>query len=173
MNTFWYIVKVLPGKERQLNEHFNQQIGLNKIKDIRRFVCPVEQEVITTKNKKILRDKVIYSGYLYFETENKLDDSQLKEISTIPNIMGMMGDKTPRLMKEVDVKKILKDEVLSSHNESRKLKYHTGDIVMIYDGPFTGFEGQIIDVRGEVVDVIVKIFGRDTKVTLTMSQIKK
>lgn len=173
MNTFWYIVKVLPGKERQLTERFNQQISLKKINDVIRFVCPTEQEVVTLKNKKIIRDKVIYSGYLYFESEKKLMESQLKEISQIQNIMGMRGDKTPQLMREEDIRKIIKDEILDKHVESKKLKYLVGDKVIVTEGPFTGFDGTIFEIKGENVEVTVKIFGRDTKVFLTLAQIKK
>lgn len=173
MDNFWYIIKVLPGKERQLSEQFNQQITLNKIKNINRFVCPTEQEVITLKNKKVLREKVIYTGYLYFEAKKRLDKLELEEVANIQNIMGMMGNKTPQLMNEQDVRKIIKDELLENHIESKKLKYLTGDKVMVTDGPFTGFNGVILEVRGDNVEVIVKIFDRDTKILLTLAQIKK
>ena len=44
MKTYWYLVKVLPGKERQLMEQFNTQIELEEIKNIVRFVCPLEKQ---------------------------------------------------------------------------------------------------------------------------------
>ena len=34
MDTIWYIVKVMPGKERSLTEDFNKQISQEKIKNI-------------------------------------------------------------------------------------------------------------------------------------------
>lgn len=173
METFWYIIKVLPGKERQLVEQFNQQISLEKIKNIIRFICPTEKEIITLKDKKILRDKVIYSGYLYFEAKCELEKSELNEISTIPNIMGLMGNKTPILMRKEDANKIIKDDILEEHIESKKLKYQIGDKIMITSGPFTGFFGLISDIKMDIVDVEVKIFGRNTKVSLNLSQIKK
>jgi len=40
MNTAWYVVKVLHGKERSLTEQFNKDIGLGRINKIVRFVCP-------------------------------------------------------------------------------------------------------------------------------------
>ena len=67
MSTNWYIVKVMPGKERSLTEQFNKEISIGKIKNINRFVCPTEKNLVIVKNKKVLREKVIYSGYLYFE----------------------------------------------------------------------------------------------------------
>ena len=66
MDTFWYVIKVLPGKERQLNDQYNMQISLGNIKNIVRFICPTDSELVMVKNKKVLREKVIYNGYLYF-----------------------------------------------------------------------------------------------------------
>lgn len=173
MDNYWYIIKVLPGKERQLSEQFNQQISSGKIENINRFVCPTEQEVVTTKKKKVFRDKVIYTGYLYFESKKKLDKSELEEIANIQNIMGMMGNKTPQMMSEQDVRRILKDEILENHIESKKLKYLIGDKIMVSEGPFTGFDGTIWDIKGDNIEATVKIFGRETKISLTLEQIKK
>lgn len=173
METTWYIVKVMPGKERSLTEDFNKQISQEKIKNIIRFVCPTEKEFVIVKNKKVLREKVLYSGYLYFETPIKLEDSELKTIAHLPNIMGMMGDKTPVLLRDSDIKRVLKDDTLETHIESKRTKYISGDRVMVADGPFKGFEGVISEVNGEKVSLEVKIFGRNTPVELTLSQIEK
>lgn len=173
MESNWYVVKVLPGKERSLNEDFNKQISLGKIKNVIRFVCPTEKHFVVVKNKKVLREKVLYSGYLYFEATNKLDEPELKTISLIPNIMGMMGDRMPVLLKEADVRRILKDDTLEEHIESKRLKYVIGERVVISEGPFSSFEGIISDVKGDKVDVEVKIFGRNTAVSLTLNQIEK
>ena len=37
MNTAWYVVKVLPGKERSLTEQFNKDIGMSRITNVIRF----------------------------------------------------------------------------------------------------------------------------------------
>lgn len=173
MNTKWYIVKVLPGKERFLKDLFNKEISLGKIKNIVRFICPTEKEFVAVKNKKVLREKVLYSGYLYFETGNRLNEEDLKVIATFPNIMGMMGDKTPVLLTDSDVRKILKDDILESHLESKKLKYVKGEKIKVIDGPFDSFEGTISDINSEKVQIEIKIFGRNTVVELTLNQIEK
>ena len=130
METSWYVVKVLPGKERSLTEQFNKEISLGKIKNIARFVCPTEKEFVAVKKKKVLREKVLYSGYLYFEALTKLSDDELKGIALIPNIMGMMGDKTPVQLRESDIRRILKDDTLEDHIDSKKLKYILGEQVL-------------------------------------------
>ncbi len=173
METNWYVVKVLPGKERTLTEQFNKEISLGKIKNINRFICPLEKEFVSVKNKKVLRDKVLYSGYLYFECGKRLNEEELKSLTGLPNIMGMGGDRTPVLLRESDIKRILKDDTLEEHIESKKLKYIIGERVVISEGPFSSFEGVISDVKGDKVDVEVKIFGRNTAVSLTLNQIEK
>ena len=173
MSTAWYVVKVLPGKERSLTEQFNKDIGLGRISNIMRFVCPTEKEFVVVKNKKVIREKVLYSGYLYFESPKQLEDDDLKIISLIPNIMGMMGDRMPLLLKESDVRRILKDDTLEEHIESKKLKFDCGEPVIVSDGPFKEFSGIIKEVKGDRVDVEIKIFGRNTAVSLTLDQIQK
>lgn len=173
MEQSWYVVKVLPGKERSLSEQFNKEIGLGRIKNINRFVCPTEKEFVALKNKKVLREKVLYSGYLYFESNKNLEDDQLKEISLIPNIMGMMGDRMPVKLRESDIRRILKDDSLEQHIDSKKVKFISGETVKVIEGPFTSFEGTIKEVKGDKIDVEIKIFGRNTPVTLTLEQIEK
>jgi transcriptional antiterminator NusG len=173
MELSWYVVKVLPGKERLLTEEFNKQISLGKMKNINRFVCPTEKEFVVVKNKKVLREKVLYSGYLYFESPTRLNSADLKTISLTQNIMGMMGDRMPVLLRENDIKRILKDDVLDEHIESKKFKYLVGEIVTVIDGPFSSFGATISEIKGEKVDVEIKIFGRNTPVSLTINQIEK
>jgi transcriptional antiterminator NusG len=173
MENNWYVVKVLPGKERSLTEQFNKEISLGKINNIVRFVCPTEKEFVVVKNKKVVREKVLYSGYLYFEAPKRLMEEELKVISTIQNIMGMMGDRMPLLLKETDVRRILKDDTLEEHIESKKLKFAVGESVVVSEGPFKTFEGVISDIKGDKVDVEIKIFGRNTAVSLTLEQIQK
>ncbi len=173
MSTAWYVVKVLPGKERSLTEQFNKDIGIGRISNIMRFICPTEKEFVVVKNKKVVREKVLYSGYLYFEAPKRLEEDDLKIISLIPNIMGMMGDRMPMLLKETDVRRILKDDTLEEHIESKKLKFDMGESIIVCDGPFKEFSGIIKEVKGDRVDVEIKIFGRNTAVSLTLDQIQK
>jgi len=173
MNSNWYLVKVLPGKERSLADEYNRQISLGKMSNIKRFVCPTEKHMVVVRNKKAIREKVLYSGYLYFETPKILNEDELKTLSLLPNVMGMGGNRLPVLLRENDVKRILVDENLEQHVDSKRLKYIIGERVTVIDGPFNTFEGVISDVKGDKVDIEVKIFGRNTLVELTLNQIQK
>lgn len=173
MDSKWYVVKVMPGKERQLSEQFNTQINMGKINFINRFVCPMEKEFVVVRKKKVLREKIIYNGYLYFESQKDLTEDQLKNIAAYQFIMGMLGDKKPRKMRDQDILKILKDDSLEEHKERKSLKFIAGESVVITEGPFSSFNGTISALKGDKVDLSVKVFGRDTMVTVNLEQITK
>ena len=85
--------------------------------------------------------------------------------------MGILGDRTPVLIRDVEMKKVLKsenEEVLKNDTIYRK-----GELIKITDGPFKTFEGHISEIRDEKVDVEVTIFGRVTNVNLDIFQIEK
>lgn len=173
MQNNWYLVKVLPGKERQLTEQYNKEISLGKISNILRFVCPLEKNLVVVKNKKVIREKVLYSGYLYFETSQKLSDDELKTIASQQSIMGILGDRVPVLLRESDVMRILKDEMLEEHQHSMKGNFTTGDNVKITEGPFVDFNGVVSANKGDKIEVEVKIFGRGTIVTVSPLHIER
>jgi transcriptional antiterminator NusG len=85
----------------------------------------------------------------------------------------MGGDRTPILLNKTDIKRIIKDEKLEEHIESKKLIFSIGTNIKITDGPFNGFNGVISESNGEKVTIEVKIFGRNNKIELTLSQIEK
>ena len=87
--------------------------------------------------------------------------------------MGMMGDRMPVKLRESDIRRIIKDELLEQHIDSKKVKFISGEIVKVIEGPFTSFEGTIKELKGDKIDVEIKIFGRNTPVTLTLEQIEK
>lgn len=171
--TSWYVVKVSPGKERLISNNFNEEISIGKIKNIKRFVCPTEKVLVNSGKKKVLRDKIIYSGYLYFETEEKLTEKELKAIGGLPDIMGILGNKMPALVSERDLPKILKDDVLDNYNEDKRLKFIIGEEVRVIDGAFKSFNGTVVKVVNDNVVVDIKIFGRGTNVDLLLNQIEK
>jgi transcriptional antiterminator NusG len=123
--------------------------------------------------KKAIREKVLYSGYLYFETEKSLNEDELKTISLLPNIMGMGGNRIPIELRDSDIRRILKDDTLEQHVDSKKLKYIIGEAVTVIEGPFNTFEGTIAEINGDKVSIEIKIFGRNTAVELTLNQIAK
>jgi len=173
MENVWYVIKVLPGKERQLRDSLNLQISLGKLKNINRFVCPTEKTIVLVRKKRTIREKVLYSGYLYFETLEDLNSDQLKELSNINGIMDLNGKKIPIKLSNSDVERIIVDEKLEKHQKDKSLFFEVGEVVIVNEGPFKDFEAKISNLTNENVYLEIKIFGRLTDVTLSTEQISK
>jgi transcriptional antiterminator NusG len=173
MGTNWYVLKVMPGKERQMSDNFNSLISLGRMKYVSRFICPIEKEFVTLRKKKVLRDRVLYNGYLYFESETKLNDGELREISNYPFVMSLLGNKIPQLLGPTDIRKILKDDTLDEHQTKKIKTFSVGEDVVLTDGPFTSFKGSIFAIKGDKVELHVKVFGRNTPVLIDMEHIQK
>lgn len=172
MGSYWYLVKVLPGKERQLKDKFNTEIELGNIIGIREFVCPLEKELKMVKTKKVIREKVIYTGYLYFNTDELLTEDDLINFSYLPDTMKVLGDKKPIRVRDREIQRVLKIGQ-EGQEISSAINYTIGETVKVIDGPFNTFDGEIRLINGDKVDVDVKVFGRPTKVTLSKEQIDK
>jgi len=172
MGSYWYLVKVLPGKERQLKDKFNTEIELGNIRGIREFVCPLEKELKMVKTKKVIREKVIYTGYLYFNTDELLTEDDLINFSYLPDTMKVLGDKKPIRVRDREIQRVLKIGQ-EGQEISSAINYTIGETVKVIDGPFNTFDGEIRLINGDKVDVDVKVFGRPTKVTLSKEQIDK
>lgn len=173
METKWYVIKITPGKERLMCEQFNEEIKNQKIKNIIRFVCPTEPETISIRNKKVTREKVIYSGYLYFEAESKLNSDELKYIGMKQSVIGMFGNKTPILLNSMDVDRIIKDEALKKRQEEKNVALKPGNEVIMLTGSFKGFEGVIETINSDKAVIIVNIFDRPTQIIVNVNEISK
>ena len=122
----------------------------------------------------MIREKVLYSGYLYFESQTPLNDDELKTISLTQNVMGMGGNRIPIQLRESDVSKILKDDILDKHVDAKLTKYIVGETIIVNDGPFATFEGVVSELKeDDKVDIEIKIFGRSNTISLTINQIQK
>lgn len=169
----WYVIKVIPGKERQVTEYFNNKITSGDIKTAKRFICPTEKEMVLISGKKVYREKVIYNGYVYIETENGLSDDEMKLIAAAPSVMGMFGEKKPQRLSQSDVDRIIKDDSLEERRKLKTLQYEQGENVKIDVGPFSGLSATIESVKGDKVTLVVKIFGDNTIVETEIGHISK
>jgi transcriptional antiterminator NusG len=173
MENVWNLLKVITSKERSLCEQYNNMISLDKIKNVIRFVCPLDEKVVFVKGKKIIRQNVIYKGYLYFESKNELTGDELKNISMLPGVSSFMKSKIPVKLNKSDVSKIIKDDKLESHIIKNSSTIYKLDNVLIIDGPFKDFKGVVDKINNDNADVIVKLFEVETKINLSLKQLSK
>ena len=64
--------------------------------------------------------------------------------------------------------------VETKRSESVSVSFKVGDNVEVTGGSFEGFVGKVekIDLEAQTADVLVSMFGRETSVTLPLTQVK-
>lgn len=171
----WYIVRSQANRERKVSERIIKEGEKGElIGVIGRVVVPTEK-VFTTKNgKKSEREKVIFPGYVFVETSAI---GELKQVvRRIQGATGLLSDRAGNIQVVPDSEV---NRMIGIHEENKTKSfsdiYSIGDEVIVTDGPFTSFKGNIeyIDKEKGKVKVNVLIFGRPTIVELEDTQVRK
>ncbi len=178
VNTKWYVLRVVSGKERKIKEHLDKEIRLSGWSNtITQVLCPVEKVVKITGGKKTLREKTLFPGYLMLEVTNaKMTDDMVQVITSVSNVIHFLGRENPTALRKSEVNKMFGtvDEVAEA-GFGYSDPFTMGETVKIIDGPFNDFNGVVEEVNEEKkkLKVVVKIFGRSTPVELTYMQVEK
>jgi transcription termination/antitermination protein NusG len=172
----WYIVHAYSNFEKKVAESIREQAarqGLaEQFEDIQ---VPSEEVVEVHRNKKRIREARHFPGYVLVKMN--LTDDAYHLVKNTPKVTGFLGAQNkPQAVSEAEVKRILGAAEEAAASRPRPLiTFETGERVVVNDGPFQSFEGQIEEVdeeRGRL-KVSVTIFGRATPVDLEYSQVTK
>jgi len=175
----WYVLRAISGKEAKVKEVLDAAI---KRTDLGNFlfqvVIPTEKILSVRNGKKVVKEKNLYSGYVFVEAI--LTGEVMYELRNTTNVIdflkGRGKDAQPEPLRESEVMRMLgtADE-LSEVPEDDAVVYSKGEIVKVNDGPFKGFNGEIDEVYPEKkkLRVMVKIFGRKTSLELENSQVER
>lgn len=171
-STNWFTLKVQSNKERSIMERIKLDNDRNNVY-IDNIIVPTEKVLMIKSGKKYNREKVIYPGYVFVET-NRVGDF-LQYIKTLPGATGLVKDMTgdPVYMRKQEIEKLIK--MVEQKVEIDNTNFYEGENVMISQGPFSGFVGELTELNREKgkAKVSVKIFGRTTFVDLEVNQIDK
>lgn len=177
-DTKWYVLRVVSGKERKIKEHLEKEIRLSGWSHIiTQVLCPIEKVVKITGGKKMLREKILFPGYLMLEVTNgRMADDMVQVITSVSNVIHFLGRENPTALRKSEVNKMFGtvDEVAEA-GLGYADPFTVGETVNIIDGPFNEFNGLVEEVNEEKkkLKVVVKIFGRSTPVELTYMQVEK
>ena len=177
-DTRWYSLRVISGKERQIKERIEQEIGRNEWHDqIPQIVVPTEKVFKFRNGKKVIVERNILPGYILVEAQDFfLNGETVSTLTSLPNVMHFLGKNNPIPMRDAEANRLLGKVDESQEAEEVMIEpYLVGETVKIIDGPFNGFVGDIqdIDEGKKKLKVIVKIFGRGTEVELNYGQVEK
>ena len=171
----WYIVRSQANRERKVSERIIKEGEKGElIGVIGRVVVPTEKVFTTKDGKKTEREKVIFPGYVFVETSAI---GELKQVvRRIQGATGLLSDRAGNIQVVPDSEV---NRMIGIHEENKTKSfsdiYSIGDEVIVTDGPFTSFKGNIenIDKENGKVKVNVLIFGRPTIVELEDTQVRK
>ncbi len=174
----WYIVNTYTGSEETVKTTLRERVERARLEDKfgEIFVPKMVVEKVLKSGKKKYVDKTTYPGYLIVQME--LNDDTMGCVTSTPKVTGFVGNRRhPRPMPDSEVLRLLSPGHNTGEVASEKTVagYKKGDEVKVIDGPFTNFDGVVDEVRPEKmkVKVLVSIFGRETPVELSFSQVKK
>lgn len=184
VETKWYVLRVVSGKERKVKEYLDKDIARSGWdKYIKQIFLPVEKVYKVVNGKKVMRERNFYPGYIMIEVQSgKLTDDMVQHLGNITNVMHFLTDGKGSKgniisLRKSEVNKMLGkvDEMAEHGGMTMSEPFIVGETIKIIDGPFNDFNGVIEEVNDEKkkLKVQVKIFGRATPVELNYMQVEK
>ncbi len=175
----WYVLRAISGKEAKVKEVLEAAI---KNTDLGHYVSQVlipTEKIYTTRNgKKVLKERTLYSGYVFIQAAltGEVEYELRNTTNVIDFLRGRAKGSKPESLRESEVMRMLgrADEMAEPAEESTD-RYIVGEPVKVTFGPFSGFSGVIKEVNSEKkkIKVEVKIFGRATDLELENSQVER
>ena len=175
----WYVLRAISGKEAKVKEIIEATMKNTRLgEDVFQVLIPTEKVYATRNGKKILKERNLYSGYVFIEA--KLTGETVNTLVNTTNVIDFIRDRSPERkpepIRESEVARMLgaADEQQET-DDAVANDYIVGETVKVNFGPFSGFSGEIEEVNREKrkLVVMVKVFGRKTPLELDNSQVER
>ena len=185
----WYVVHTYSGMEKRVKANLENRItSLNAEDFIFEVVVPTEEVAEIKNGQRKLVKRTVLPGYVLVRMD--LTDESWGVVRHTPSVTGFVGNShQPVPLSLVEVEQMLapavEAEVAATSTEAPEQQtkapkvefadFSTGDSVMVVDGPFATLHATIteINVDAQRVKALVEIFGRETPVELSFTQIQK
>ncbi len=178
----WYVVRVVSGQEKKIKSYLETEIGRQNLQDfIPQVLIPSEKVYEMRNGKKRVRERNFFPGYVIVSADLTHGEAH-HTVTSIPGVIGFLGSndggasKTPVPLRQSEINRILgKVDETDEFEEKLDTPFIVGESVKVMDGPFSGFTGTVEEVFEErkKLNVMVKIFGRNTPVELNYMQVEK
>ena len=141
-------------------------------------LIPTEKVMTLRNGKKVVKEKNLYSGYVFIEAI--LTGEVIHELTNTTNVIdflrGREKNSKPERLREAEVMRMLgaADEIAETESDGVN-DYIVGERVKVNEGPFKDFSGVIEEVNREKrkLKVMIKIFDRKTPLELDNSQVER
>ncbi len=171
----WYVVHTYSGHEDKVKNSIERTVeNLNLKEMISQVLVPTEEVVSIKNNKKKIRKKKFYPGYVFIEMIINNETYWLVRNTT--GVTGFLGGVKPTPMAESEVAVLLNATADPDSAKPRPaVSFEKEENVRITEGPFKHFIGVVEDINHEKgkLKVMVTIFGRPTPVELDFLQVEK
>ncbi len=177
----WYVLRVVSGQEKKIKTYLESEVEREKLEEyITQILIPSEKIYEMRNGKKRVRERNFFPGYVLVNADLTHGEAS-HTVTSIPGVIGFLGEgtgtsKVPVALREREINRIM-GKVEEADDLEVKLgrPFIVGETVKVMDGPFSGFEGTIEEVFEErkKLNVMVKIFGRNTPVELNYMQVEK
>ena len=178
----WYVIRVISGQEKKVKSYLESEIESEKLEEhILQVLIPSEKVYEMRNGKKRVRERNFFPGYVLVSADLSHGETN-HLINSIPGVIGFLGaggmtqTKEPVPLRQSEINRILgKVDEIDELEEKLGTPYIVGESVKVMDGPFNGFTGTVNEVFEErkKLNVMVKIFGRNTPVELNYMQVEK
>ena len=171
----WYSLRVISGKEKSAEEHILREADSNKItNEIEEVFVPYEKVIQMRNNKKRIKEKMFFPGYVLIKMNLNVNTKYIVENS--PGVLSFVGPKgkKPAPLRNDEIKRIFGEVERKEGLEVIEILFKQGDSIKVVAGPFIDFTGFVESVNEDKqkVKVTVSIFGRPTPIELDFFQIE-
>lgn len=173
----WYVLRVIGGRERQVSRLISSEVERQNLSElIHSVLVPLEKVYSVRNGKKVVREKVHISGYVFIRCVLSSEVSHF--LYEIREVLGFLTDERgePVPMREEEVARLLGQvQVQDLREEESDVSFFVGDEVLITEGPFNTFRGTITRINADKrrLAVEVKIFDRNTPIELEYHQVRR
>lgn len=193
----WFVVHTYSGMENRVKSNLeNRIISLNMEDYIHEIVVPTEEVAEIKNGQRKMVKRTVLPGYVLVRMD--LTDESWSAVRHTPSVTGFVGHShqpVPLSMSEVE--SMLAPAVVAQAEAEAAAAataagtpaptgtttkrpvevadFDVSDSVMVVDGPFATLHATITEINAEAqrVKALVEIFGRETPVELSFSQIQR
>ncbi len=171
----WYSLRVISGKEKSIEKSIMREVNENDISgEIEEVFVPFEKIVEVRNNKKRIKEKMFFPGYILIKMN--LTASTKYIVENTPGVLSFVGPKgkVPVPLRDKEIKRIFGEVERKEGVEIIKVPFEKGDAIKVIAGPFIDFTGFVesINEDKQKVKVSVSIFGRPTPIELDFFQVE-
>ncbi|GAA3155428.1 transcription termination/antitermination protein NusG [Blastococcus jejuensis] len=185
----WYVVHSYAGYENKVKTNLEARIQSLDVEDyIYQIEVPTEEVTEIKNGKRAQVNRKVLPGYLLVRME--LNDESWGAVRNTPGVTGFVGATSkPSPLTLDEVVKILvpataPQAARAAGGETTQgaaaapaavVDFEVGESVTVMDGPFATLPATINEINAEQqkLQVLVSIFGRETPVELSFSQVQK